>query len=70
MSERILIAIIREAFHARLAGNFLRAQRLYEELGAIQPNDLCARILAARCREYKVNPPDEGWTGIVQITSK
>lgn len=62
--------ITRKAFAEYLAGNFSEAQRLYEELGVMQPNDLCARILAARCREYKVNPPDEGWTGIVQITSK
>lgn len=62
--------VSREAFREYLAGNFEEALRLYEELEKMHTNDLAARILAGRCREYKVHPPAHGWTGIVQITSK
>ncbi len=34
------------------------------------PNDNPSKTMLARCREYKINPPDSGWDGTYDIRTK
>jgi adenylate cyclase len=36
----------------------------------LRPGDAPSRLLAARCDEYRLQPPGEGWDGVHRLTSK
>lgn len=42
----------------------------FEEAASIDPNDKPSKMLMDRCRQYKENPPKEGWGGEFVLTSK
>jgi adenylate cyclase len=64
------IAQCQEAFRLYLARDFAAAAQAYQEMLAQRPQDQAAKIMWARCRGYRENPPPEGWSGVEVKTEK
>ena len=46
------------------------AIQLFKRVLQIRPDDTPARQLLARCEEYQVHHPDEGWVGVHRMEGK
>jgi adenylate cyclase len=52
------------------AMEFSAAAKSFEQLHVDFPEDGPANMLALRSREYEENPPEDGWDGVMTMTSK
>lgn len=59
-----------EAFKLYLAGDFKKAEKIYNDILRIWPDDLVAQLYIDRCKEYQKNPPGKDWRGIYVLTHK
>ena len=47
-----------------------RVTDFFNQALAIIPDDPPSRVMIDRCREYKANPPGEGWNGAFVMKTK
>jgi adenylate cyclase len=63
-----------EIFHRGLelfeAKQWAKAQRLFEEVLALFPEDGPAQVFAKRCSTYRRKPPAQSWDGVFNLTVK
>jgi adenylate cyclase len=59
-----------EAFDYYLHREFEKAEKAYQDLLHILPDDPVANLYIDRCQEYQKNPPAKGWRGINVLTAK
>jgi len=61
--DREYILYYEEAIEFYLKREWDKAIEIFERLLAQKPSDGPCKMFLERCREYKINPPSEGWTG-------
>lgn len=56
-----------DAYHGR---RFDDALSMFTECQVLRPADVASRVMAERCRLYRLNPPPDGWDGSFEHTTK
>lgn len=59
-----------DAFAAYLMRHFDEAIRLYLAVLELDPEDQASKLMLARCRQFKENPPPSSWDGIFHSKNK
>lgn len=60
----------RDGFELYTERKWDEAMAKFEEAISVTPDDKPSKMLLARCKSYKENPPKEGWAGEFVLTSK
>jgi adenylate cyclase len=59
-----------KAMQSYRARDWDEAEMLLKQVLEIQPNDKPAELVLARISDFRENPPDEDWDGVLQMTWK
>jgi class 3 adenylate cyclase/HAMP domain-containing protein len=69
-SEERAWAVHNEGMEAYYRRSFGEAAAKFQEVLTLLPEDFIAKILLARCGNYDLNPPPEGWDGVEVMKTK
>jgi adenylate cyclase len=68
--QRDLAARTSKAFFAYMDRKWEKALRTYANAAEAYPEDRVVAKFAERCRELLANPPDAGWSGVMEMQEK
>jgi adenylate cyclase len=65
-----VISLTESAFHHYTHKEFNAAEAILNQILTVKPSDFLATMLLYRCREFRHNPPPEGWDGYYEYHTK
>jgi class 3 adenylate cyclase len=69
-SEERAWTVHNEGMEAYYRRSFGEAAAKFQEVLSLLPEDFIARVLLARCKNYALTPPPEGWDGVEVMKTK
>jgi class 3 adenylate cyclase len=65
-----MAALFHKAMNLFEGCNWQDAEKAFEQVLRIFPNDGPSRLFVDRCRQYRDFPPEKGWDGVFNLTEK